>query len=99
MLKRLIIATGCLALLATSVSPALAGWGCHARDAEGYNNFSWGADSEDAARDYTMKRCAGRNHRGCHIVECRSGVDDQERAYAMWLVETRTTKCAGRAKC
>jgi hypothetical protein len=99
MLKRLMIAAGVLAVASMSVSPALAAWGCQAKDAEGYNNFSWGSANEDAARDYTMKLCSSDNHKGCHIIECREGVDNQEQAYKIWSIGTRTTKCIGSAKC
>ena len=100
MRKRLGVVASCLIFaVATSVSPAVAAWGCQAKDAEGYNNFSWGSASREAAVDYTMGLCSSDGHKGCHIIECRSGVDNQEQAYAIWSIGTKTTKCIGSAKC
>jgi hypothetical protein len=43
--------------------------------------------------------CASDNHKGCRIVECRSGIDTQQQATSTWSIGTRTTKCIGSAKC
>ena len=98
--KPLRVVTGCLVLtVAVAASPAFAGWGCQAKDAQGFNNFSWGSATEEAARDYTMGLCSSDGHKGCRIIECRSGVDTQADASAMWSIGTKTTKCIGSAKC
>jgi hypothetical protein len=98
--KHLIVATGFLILAAAvGASPAQAGWGCQAKDADGYNNYSWGSATEAAARDYTMNLCSSDDHKGCRIIECRAGVDTQDQANTVWSIGTKTTKCIGSAKC
>jgi hypothetical protein len=100
MRKGLTIVTGCLTVaIAAGLSPARAGWGCQAKDGAGFNNYSWGSATEAAAQEYTLNLCAADDHKGCHIVECRSGVDTQEQATSTWSIGTRTTKCIGSAKC
>jgi hypothetical protein len=101
MRKRLVIATGCLAFAAAIIaSPAWARWGCQATDSAQYNWFAWGAADEDEARTYTLKQlCEPAEHGGCRIVECRSGVDDQKDAEALWSNGRPKLNCIGNAQC
>jgi hypothetical protein len=99
--KCFVIAASCLAFAAAIVaSPAWALYGCQATDSAHYNWLTWGADSEDDARTYTLKQlCESANHGGCRIVECRSGVDNQADAAALWDNGNRKVRCIGNAQC
>jgi hypothetical protein len=99
--KRRVIAVGCLVWVAAAVaSPAWAAWGCRATDSARYNWYSWGSATEAAAREFTVRKlCAPAKHGGCRIVECRSGVDTQPQADALWDLGTPKVRCIGNAKC
>ena len=101
MRKRLVLAAGCLAWAAATItSPAWAAWGCQATDSAHYNWFAWGAADEAAARAFTLnKLCSPAHHGGCRIVECLSGVDDQAEAERLWSNGNKEVRCIGNARC
>lgn len=87
-----------VATATTETSTTGTGWGCRAGASDNSVTHTWGNDSEQEARAYTLKLCKSV-HPGCYITECAPNINTQAEADAKWPLGTKPVKCIGNAKC
>jgi Domain of unknown function (DUF4189) len=80
------------------LASAWAGWGCGYRFSgleKGHYGAVWAYPSRKEARAAAMKLCENSGARGCRIVDCGRGIDDEKQAHVRWPLKSPVGVCVG----
>jgi hypothetical protein len=95
-MRYIFVISSAVVLWGISVSPSLAGWGCHATGSNKAIGADWGKPTEEVAKALALELCS-RSGKNCRAV-CRDNLDTQDQFEAIWPRPAAIKNCNGDAK-